>query len=140
MTQMMNDSQSFRLLSPSEIDAVCGGFVVADGAPPPGPCPVDDWWALDWLEDFGDVKDLPGDGLGFYQQYWTDGTNWCFYDEDDNLLGRYVEDPNGTLVFSLTTQDGQPTVNFSVAGTGGGGATNDSSGAGMEVTLRRVGG
>ena len=129
-------TSNFRMLSDAELRVISGGTDTIGYKPT---CPVDDWWP-DMFEDWGDVEEMPGDGAGPYQQYWTDGSTWCFYDDDGELLGQYVEDPNGSFQVTFEGTDGADSASFSVAGTGGGGSNGDSSSSSVTITLSRVGG
>jgi hypothetical protein len=118
-----------RLLNVSEIDLVSGG---GDSV-----CPVDEGWNPNWLtDDAGNIQDMPTQN-GPYDRYWTDGTTWCLYDSSNNLLGEYKEDPNGSLTITWGSTDGSPSINGSVAGTGVGGTSNDSSTGSYTVTLSK---
>lgn len=90
-----------RLLNINEIELVAGGL-----QPPPDSniCPVDEWWNPNWLtDDAGQIQAAPAQN-GPVDNYWTDGTTWCLYDADNNLLGVYKEDPNGSFTFTFNSE------------------------------------
>ena len=106
--------------------------------PAPAPCPVDDWWP-DALEDWGDVQDPPG-SYGAFDQFWTDGFTYCFYDDDGDLLGRYIETSadQADMTFHFGNEDGDASGGFSLPSFGFEMDTNDSRSSGISVNLKRI--
>lgn len=98
-------------------------------------CPVNDWWP-DFLEDWGDVDALTNTGP--WTQFWTDGYTWCFYDDDDKLMGQFVQAETGKFSITFTGTNGNASVSGGAFGFSGGFATNDSSGVSYTIPLRRV--
>ena len=114
----MND---VRLLNDAEIMEVSGGLSI---------CPVDEWWNPNALtDDAGQIQSMPASN-GPFDRYWTNGNLWCMYDDNNNLLGIYKEDPNGTL--DVTFESGS-TVQGQTFGLG----YDSQSGGGTRCTYQR---
>ena len=119
-----------RLLDPSELVLVSGGLSLTPDATQ---CPADEWWNPNWLtDDAGYIQKAPAQN-GPIDGYWTDGSTWCLYDTDNNLLGIYKEDPNGSLTMTFSSES-------TFQHTMGDGTTtyNTATGGGYTVTLSRV--
>lgn len=64
-------------------DGVEGGYGTGSGTGDersPATCPVDTWIPNFTGLDSGanQIRDLPGNGTGPFDRYWTDGYTWCF--------------------------------------------------------------
>ena len=112
-----------------------GETIVVTAPRPSASCPVNDWWP-NFLEDWGDVKAITNQGP--FQQFWTDGNTWCFYDDDDNLIGKFVNDPQGRFSVTFSATDGSPTVSGGAYGFSGGYGSNDNSGFSYTIPLSPV--
>jgi hypothetical protein len=109
--------------------------IVVTAPHPTASCPVNDWWP-NFLEDWGDVKSMSN--VGPWQQFWTDNSTWCFYDANDNLVGKFVQDPAGTFHVTFSGTDGEPSVSGGAGGFSGGYGSNDSNGYSYTIPLSPV--
>ena len=109
--------------------------IVVTAPRPTESCPVNNWWP-DFLEDWGEVKALSN--MGPWQQFWTDNGTWCFYDENDNLVGKFVQDPAGQFSVTFNGTDGSASVSGGAYGFSGGYGSNDSNGFSYTIPLTPV--
>lgn len=120
---------ALRLLDRSEIELVAGGL---QAPPDPNQCPVDEWWNPNWLtDDAGQIGTMPAQN-GPFDRYWTNGTTWCLYDGDNNLLGVYVEDSSSSFSITFESYDNVP---GSVTNT----IEDSETGGSYTVHLKKVG-
>jgi hypothetical protein len=109
--------------------------IVVTAPHPTASCPVNDWWP-DFLEDWHNVKALSNNGP--WEQFWTDGSTWCFYDGSDNLVGKFVTDPQGTFHVTFGSTDGSPSVSGGAYGFSGGYSQGDSTTFSYTIPLSPV--
>jgi len=109
--------------------------IVVTAPRPTATCPTNNWWP-DFLEDWGEVKALSN--MGPWQQFWNEGNTWCFYDANDNLVGKFVADPAGKFQITFNGTDGSASVSGGAYGLSGGFSSGDSSGFSYTIPLTPV--
>jgi hypothetical protein len=110
--------------------------IVVTAPRPTQTCPVNDWWP-NMFEDWGNVEALTPP-VGPLTQWSRDQGTWCFYDDNDVLQAKFVDDPNGKETFTFNNANGQPSFNAGAAGVSGGYASNDSTSISIAFHVTRV--